>query len=213
MVPLTMHIATAENEIEQRILDDYFFRKAILLGRPRLGHPEGVLGVHIAHILVAIDDIKNPVDRSRLRLAALLHDIGKFAGLAQRTGYRPENMPADQLHALIETSDEFRTSLGIPPIDKFVPEHAWYSYAFAKRFTDDTKLLDLVRYHDTGWKIFEIRDTAELNDDILLRYFSDKDAALFVQFAYVDAADREKTIPLWLQDQLLRLGLLQEKII
>ena len=193
----------AENEIEARIIADPYFQQAMRIGRPRKGHAEGNLGAHVQHILAAIDLLGTQEMRAPLRFAALLHDAGKFALLEGISGYRPERLAPDHLAMLLDTSRRFRNEFQYPvsSADRFIPEHALYSWSFAKRFTKDPGLLDLIKYHDTGWKLFNIRHAPEYHPDLLRSYYSGKDAALYATFSYIDAANRSKEIPLWLQQE------------
>ena len=181
------------------------------LGRPRQGHPEGVLGIHVMHILAAIDRLPETGDRALLRIAALLHDCGKFASLATVKGYQPVNVSVEELEELIKASCDFRKEFLATEHDPYVPEHAVFSRNFAMRFIDDQTILDLIKFHDTGWKIFEEHESRQ--DELLRNYFAGRDAALFVLFSYVDAVDRSKEIPLWLQRKLMTLQVLSEEVI
>ncbi len=71
----------AKNEIEERIISSKDFKKCKNYGRIRSGHPEGIVGKHIQNILDYIEEnYKEDPDYEKLRLLALLHDIGKFEG-------------------------------------------------------------------------------------------------------------------------------------
>ena len=67
--------------VEAKILGDPDVRAGLAFGKPRWGHPEGTVGAHVAELWSIIDSIAPLVPApwiSRLRLVALLHDIGKL---------------------------------------------------------------------------------------------------------------------------------------
>jgi hypothetical protein len=78
-----------ETALERELVSDPTLLSGLAWGRPRPGHPEGSVGVHVAHIVAAITE---PAGRRRreLRFLALVHD-----GLKQRVrpghGRSPDN--------------------------------------------------------------------------------------------------------------------------
>jgi hypothetical protein len=204
----------AETDFEKRIVYDDFFRSAIQLGTPRKSHPEGLLGIHIEHILRAIDDLDFP-QRELLRSSALLHDVGKFAKLYKRHDYKSPEMSEDQWNELAVKSKLFESRFAYPREERDIhtPGHAFYSREFAKSFTQRQELLDLVQYHDTAAKVKWKNYPREEVKSQVLKYFGNKDVASFIRFAYVDSIDREKDTSIWLQQQCLKLGLLKEPVL
>jgi len=205
------YMILANNSLEKAILRDEYFQSFLTMGRSRNEHPEGLLGIHVQHVLEAIDELPDQRRRAMLRLGALLHDVGKLAGFESKQDYRPDGAGEEQIARLVQASRSFRQEFPYHATDDYVPEHALYSVEFARRFVSDTELLDLIKYHDTGLKIYD--HAIDNQDALLLHYFGEKDAGLFVLFSYVDAADREKTKALWMQSRFRKLGLLSNDVI
>ena len=67
----------AENDLERVLSAAPELRRGLAWGRPRFGHPEARVGLHVAAILRRIGDY--PRLRSDLRLIALVHDSFKHA--------------------------------------------------------------------------------------------------------------------------------------
>lgn len=67
-----------ENKLEEEILKDKVVIDGLDWGKPRNGHPEGQVCLHVEQILKAIDDLKVDVnERWSLRLLAIVHDSFK----------------------------------------------------------------------------------------------------------------------------------------
>lgn len=66
-----------ENDVERALNAAPELRRGLAWGRPRFGHPEARVGLHVAAILRRIGDY--PQLRSDLRLVALVHDSFKYA--------------------------------------------------------------------------------------------------------------------------------------
>ena len=67
-----------ESPLEQRLALDPEWRRGIEWGKPRSGHPEGAVKWHIGEVLANLDRLALPaIERTRLRLAALVHDSFK----------------------------------------------------------------------------------------------------------------------------------------
>jgi hypothetical protein len=66
-----------EHDLERALTAAPELRRRLAWGRPRFGHPEARVGLHVAAILRRIGDY--PRLRSDLRLIALVHDSFKYA--------------------------------------------------------------------------------------------------------------------------------------
>jgi hypothetical protein len=66
-----------ESDLERVVVAEPELRRGLAWGRPRLGHPEACVGLHVAAILSRIGDY--PDLRADLRFIALLHDSFKHA--------------------------------------------------------------------------------------------------------------------------------------
>jgi hypothetical protein len=83
-----------ETALERDLTSDPTLLRGLAWGRPRPGHPEGSVGLHVGDILAAITE---PAGRRRreLRFLALVHD-----GLKQRVRADRERAP-DNDHAVL----------------------------------------------------------------------------------------------------------------
>jgi hypothetical protein len=66
----------AESALERSLAQDPVLLRGLAWGRPRHGHPEGAVGLHVADILAAITEAPGR-RRSELRFLALAHDACK----------------------------------------------------------------------------------------------------------------------------------------
>jgi HD domain len=111
-----------ENDLERRIAADPEWRKGVEWGTARLGHPEGAVKHHIAHVLENVErEATSPEERARLRLAALVHDTFKYRA--------PEGS------ARVGSDGH----------------HGTYAARFLERFVDDGELVQVVRWHDEAF--------------------------------------------------------------
>ena len=71
-------ILRPETELEIAITLDREFIEGCFYGKPRLGHPEGLVIYHIRDVLGNVDRYCDAASRRDLRLAALVHDTFKY---------------------------------------------------------------------------------------------------------------------------------------
>src|ERR1044072_9029599 len=67
-----------ENPLEEKIIADPEFIAGMLYGKPRKGHPEGKVILHIEEVLRNVDKYCTPENREQLRLITILHDAFKY---------------------------------------------------------------------------------------------------------------------------------------
>lgn len=67
-----------ENPLEEQIIADSEFAEGMLYGKPRRGHPEGKVILHIEEVLKNVDKYCTLENREKLRLIAILHDAFKY---------------------------------------------------------------------------------------------------------------------------------------
>ncbi len=110
-----------ETPLEARFLEDAEFRRGLVWGLPRYGHPEGTIWRHILEVGRNIDAL--PVDattRRKLRTVCWVHDT--FKHLEHR------GSPRD-----------------------WSKHHSIYARQFLARFVDDPLLLNVVELHDEAY--------------------------------------------------------------
>jgi hypothetical protein len=78
-----------ETALERTLASDPALLRGLAWGRPRPGHPEGSVGVHVGHILAGITETPGR-RRSELRFVALVHDAFKHR-VRRDMGYSPDN--------------------------------------------------------------------------------------------------------------------------
>ncbi|MEM9918566.1 MAG: HD domain-containing protein [Bacteroidota bacterium] len=107
-----------ESEMERQLLGISEFRKGLLWGKPRYGHPEGKVVFHIREVLDNIDKLDiSPANRKSLRLIAYVHDTFKYL--------EDKGKPRD-----------------------WSKHHSILARDFIAQFTNDQVLLDIVVLHD-----------------------------------------------------------------
>ncbi len=111
-----------ESDLEQKLLALPEFRKGLLWGEPRFGHPEGTVALHVREVLDNIEAIPGlgMEDRIRLRIIALAHDTFKHA--------------------------ESRTR----PRD-WTKHHGLLARRFMESYTSDSVVLDVIETHDDAY--------------------------------------------------------------
>lgn len=67
-----------ETTLEKQLLEDPEFIEGVLYGKPRPGHPEGEVLLHIREVLDNVEKYSHHYDRDILRLIALIHDTFKY---------------------------------------------------------------------------------------------------------------------------------------
>jgi len=111
-----------ETDLETSLLEDPEFVEGALWGKPRNGHPEGQVLLHIEAVLKNIDNIDGlePVERQELRFIALIHDTFKY-----------------------------KVNLGQPKSGE--NHHAMIARRFAEKFIANRDTLDIIELHDEAY--------------------------------------------------------------
>jgi hypothetical protein len=111
-----------ETDVERAIAAEPDWQEGIEWGSARLGHPEGAVKFHIAHVLANIErEATSPEERRRLRLAALVHDSFK-----NRAPEGSARVGSDAHHGSLAAE-------------------------FLEGFVDDDELVEVVRWHDEAF--------------------------------------------------------------
>lgn len=167
----------AETALELQLINEPEFRKGLIWGTPRFGHPEGTIVLHINEVLNNID--KLPVDehqRSILRLVAISHDT--FKNKEDRNTPRNWN-----LHHSILAKD------------------------FMAKYSNDPVLLQTIEYHDEPFYcwLHVYKGEHELAERRLNRLLNNiKDFQLLYYFFVCDTLTGDKILAplLWLEEKL-----------
>ncbi|MBK9335188.1 MAG: HD domain-containing protein [Lewinellaceae bacterium] len=111
-----------ESDLERHLLTFPEFRRGLLWGEPRFGHPEGKIVLHIREVLDNVDLIQGltKVQRQQLRLITLVHDTFKYA--------EDRSRPRD-----------------------WSKHHGQLARRFLKKYTNDRAVLDIVETHDDAY--------------------------------------------------------------
>jgi hypothetical protein len=157
------------------VLADPRYQKNIEYGEPRPGHPEGSVKAHIAELEANLTALK-----PRLRSE---DDYWK-------------------LMFLIHVHDTFKADAALPPVPIRSPHsHASLAVAFARNFTDDADLLNMLQFHDEGYALWlELKHEGHYNSErfqAVLNAIQDWD--LFLLFTIIDGctAGKDKSKTLW----------------
>jgi hypothetical protein len=170
-----------ETDLERALAEDPVLLRGLAWGRPRRGHPEGPVGVHVADLLRTIEAWdETGLRRAELRFISLVHDAFKHAV----SGLRPKR---GENH------------------------HAMRARRFAERYTDDERLLAVIELHDRPYSLWKrLRRRGRLPDaevDSMLARVPDAD--LFLRFVELDGStEGKRPEPIeWLRAQMARRGL------
>lgn len=116
-----------ENELEAAFLEDPEFRRGLLWGVPRYGHPEGAIWCHILEVNANIDRLPISAEwRQQLRIVAWVHDT--FKHLEDRSS------PRD-----------------------WTKHHGVFARQFLANYSEDKQLLTLVELHDEAYYIWRLQ--------------------------------------------------------
>lgn len=118
-----------ETELERVIIRVPEFRKGLLWGVPRYGHPEGQIVMHIPEVYANIEKLGvDKETRRKLRLIALVHDTFKYA--------EDRNHPRD-----------------------WSKHHGILARQFAEQYITEQDVLEILELHDEAyyiWRLFEL---------------------------------------------------------
>ena len=168
-----------ESDLEREVSRDPVLVAGLAWGKPRRGHPEGSVAVHVADLLETIDRWgETGRRRADLRFIALVHDALKY----RVATWRPK------------TGEN---------------HHAVRARRFAERYTDDERLLATIELHDRPynvWRRRRRRADPRAVGGIIDRV---PDLGLFVRFLELDGSTEGKNPePIrWFEGQLARRGL------
>jgi hypothetical protein len=171
-----------ENDLERRLADDPVIQEGLGWGEPRSGHPEGIVGAHVADLLKTVDGWREAEPRrTQLRFLAIVHDALK---------YRVRNW--------------------LPKAG--ANHHATRARRLAERYTDDERLLATLELHDRPYAVWRRTKRGSAREqkaiDELVRRVPD--LPLFMRFVELDGSTEGKNPePVeWLRGELGRRGLL-----
>jgi hypothetical protein len=171
-----------ETELEAAVTCDPVLLQGLAWGKPRRGHPEGPVGLHVADLLQTIEDWNETgTRRSELRFLALVHDALK---------YRVQ----DWLPRAREN------------------HHAMRARRFAEAYVADERLLATIELHDRPYAIWRRSRRGSEKErravDSLVERLPDR--SLFMRFVELDGSSEGKDpAPIaWLHGELRRRGTL-----
>jgi hypothetical protein len=179
-----------ENALEATLAADPALIRGLGWGRPRAGHPEGRVGLHVADLLTRIDRSgASGRLRGDLRVVALVHDSLK--------GEERDWLP----------------HLGRN-------HHAVRARRLAEGYMDDERVLAAIEHHDRPYHLWRrmrrlpFRHTPRFNDGAVDRLVGRlPDLELFARFVELDASTEGKDPrpSRWFGDELARRGALRER--
>ena len=153
--------------IVQKLLADTHYQKEIEHGEPRSGHPEGKLKFHIAALEVNLELLrkKGITDEEYWKLKFMIH-----------------------IHDLCKAESQ----TGVPTLHPL--NHATLAKEFARKFTYDTDLLNMIQYHDENYELWkEFLQTQSYSRERLENLLNTiKDLDLFLMFTIIDGCTNGK---------------------
>lgn len=169
-----------ETEVEKKFIEDPEFKKGLLWGKPRRGHPEGEVYKHIREVLDNIDQQETTeIQRRQLRLIAFSHD--SFKHLEDRS--HPRNW---DLH------------------------HSKIARRFMEKWTDDEVVLDIIEMHDDVyhiWRFFHLYHNTEKGERRKARFLEriGDNLQLYALFFRCDTltGDKDQRPLKWFEETML----------
>jgi hypothetical protein len=157
-----------ETDLEARIIRDELWRKGAFWGKPRYGHPEGKVILHIREVLDNVDRCTDdPLMRRHLRLVTIIHDTFKY--LEDRSFPR-----------------------------KLSKHHAVIAYKFARDYVEHVPTLNTILLHDNAYYAWQsmVYNREDIADRLLQKIYSrmGKDMQLFYLFFKCDTLTGDKTL-------------------
>jgi hypothetical protein len=160
-----------ETELEKQIISDPEFIEGALYGKPRPGHPEGEVLLHIVEVLKNVDKyhLLNVKTRANLRLITIIHDTFKYK------------------------------------VDRAQPKtgenhHGRIARRFAEKYINDTKILDVIEWHDDAYNAWYKGDRDRKWDkaetraqDLIKKLYDIKALDLYMNFYQCDNETGDKT--------------------
>jgi hypothetical protein len=117
-----------ETKLEKQLLEDEEFRKGLFWGKPRFGHPEGMVVFHIKEVLDNIQLLEIPDKmREQLRLITYAHDTFKCA--EEKIGKGPNRSN----------------------------HHSILARKYMENFISDQSVLDVIEYHDEAYYCWRLQ--------------------------------------------------------
>jgi hypothetical protein len=176
-----------ENELERQVSRDPDLLRGLAWGEPRAGHPEGPVGMHVSHLLDALEESgENGERRDLLRFIALVHDAFKS-----------------------------QVREGLPRMGE--NHHAMRARHFAERFTDDERVLATIELHDKPYALWRKLQRRGRPDERGFRRMMKRvpDPELFLRFIELDGStEGKRPEPIeWFRDQLVKRGLLDRETV
>lgn len=147
-----------ENPIELDLIEQAEFKKGLLWGFPRFGHPEGKVVYHIKEVLENIDklNLNDSKLRDKLRLIAFAHDTFKHLECKNR-----QHRDWSKHHGVIARQ-------------------------FVSKYTDDPSILNTLQWHDEAyyvWRLEHIYRDQEASKERLNRLLNN--VGEFIQLYYL----------------------------
>ncbi len=117
-----------ETQLEKQLLRVAEFRKGLFWGKPRFGHPEGMVVYHIKEVLDNIQRLQlDEKTRNQLRTIAYSHDTFKY--LEEKIGKGPDRSN----------------------------HHSMLARKFMEGYSVDPKVLDVIEYHDEAYYCWRLQ--------------------------------------------------------
>ena len=129
-------ILQPETKLERQLIEDEEFRKGLFWGKPRFGHPEGMVLYHIKEVLDNIEQLHvNGKLRAQLRTIAYSHDTFKYA--EEKIGKGPDRSN----------------------------HHSILARKYMENYTSDQQLLDVIEYHDEAYYCWRLQHLYNRNEE------------------------------------------------
>jgi hypothetical protein len=174
-----------ETDLEREIVSQPELLEGLAWGEPRAGHPEGAVGLHVSHLLEALD----------------------------RSGATGEQRELLRLMALVHDSFKYQVRERLPRVG--ANHHAMRARRFTERFTDDERVLAAIEFHDRPYALWrKLNRCGKLDERGFSRMMERiPDPELFLRFIELDGStEGKRPEPIdWFREELFRRGVLERE--
>ncbi len=149
-----IHLLRPENQLEFDLLQTPEFREGMQWGKPRPGHPEGRVLLHVREVLDNIESLPlADADRVDLRLVAFAHDTFKY----REDQLSHQGNPVHHGHLAARYLKQWNVPKRVQELVHWHDEayYSWRMYQLGMEEDSLTRLSHLIQQLSPWWSLFE----------------------------------------------------------